>query len=79
MLNYYVFHIISNISRKSDTRNHELQLEVCIRFHDSGTNVIRWQEKLTINSSFIHRRLESRMDLWPPFSGFLNHTLTDTR
>jgi hypothetical protein len=24
--------------------------------------------------SFIHRRLQSRMDLWPPFSGFLDHT-----
>jgi hypothetical protein len=28
---------------------------------------------------FIHRRLLSRMDLWPPFSGFLDHTHTDTR
>jgi hypothetical protein len=27
---------------------------------------------------FIHRRLESRTDLWPPFLGFLDHTHTDT-
>jgi hypothetical protein len=29
--------------------------------------------------SFNNRRLQSRIDLWPPFSGFLDHTHTDTR
>jgi hypothetical protein len=41
--------------------------------YDSVTHI------LITTDSFIHRRLKSRMDLWPPFSGFLDHIHTDTR